>query len=171
MPHNVRLWRRGNGHTAPAGSRATRGRIVITLEKALDVRAPLREVFDACGRVERLPELLPHVREARPVAGGDHHHWVMDEAAGTPIEWDTVVTRFGTNQVLAWETPPGSVVRHSGRLVFRPNTDGTTRMSVGVSYVLPPGPFGERVAALVGSDELEGALRRWRARMEHHQAS
>jgi uncharacterized membrane protein len=158
------MWRRRNGGTA-APRRAAGGRIVIDLEKALDVRAPLREVFDAGGHVERLPEVLPHLREVRSVAG-DHHHWVMDEAAGAPVEWDTVVTRFGTNQVLAWETPPGSVVRHSGHLVFRPNADGSTRVSVGVSYVLPPGPFGERVAALVGSQELEDALRRWRARIE-----
>ena len=156
------LWRRRLGDAARP-RRAARGRIVIDLEKALDVRAPLREVFDACGRVERLPELLPHVREARPVAG-DHHHWVMDEPS---IEWDTVVTRFGSNQILAWETPPGSVVRHAGRLTFRPNADGSTRVSVGVSYVLPPGPFGERVAALVGNNELDGALRRWRTRVEH----
>src|SRR5262245_3902433 len=120
------LWRRGPGHTT-IRRRVPRGRIVITLEKALDVRAPVRAVFEACGRVERLPGLLPHVREARVVAE-DHHHWVMDESVGDPIEWDTVVTRFGTNQVLAWETPPGSVVRHAGRLVFRENADGSTRV-------------------------------------------
>ena len=160
-------WRRGEGHGAARRARAPRGRIVITLEKALDVRAPLREVFDSCGRVERLPGILPHLREARPVAE-DHHHWVLDESAGGPIEWDTVVTRFGTNQVLAWETSPGSVVRHAGRVVFRPNSDGSTRVRVDVSYVLPPGPFGERVASLVGSDELENALRRWRSRIEQN---
>ena len=157
------FWRHRNGHAALRRARAGRGRLVIALEKALDVRAPLRDVFSACGRVERLPELLPHVREARSVAGDDHHHWVMDDAS---VEWDTVVTRFGPNQILAWETPPGSVVRHSGRLEFRPNADGSTRVSVDVSYVLPPGEFGERVAALVGSEELEQALRRWRSRME-----
>src|SRR5437763_17172977 len=97
------LWRRRSGHARDGRSRPVRGRIVIALEKALDVRAPLRAVFDACGRVDQLPELLPHLREARPVAG-DRHHWVMDGSAGSPLEWDTVVTRFGTNQVIAWET-------------------------------------------------------------------
>jgi len=159
------LWRRREGQPADRHARWPRGRIVINLEKALDVRAPLRDVFDACGRVERLPGLLPHVREARVVAE-DHHHWVIDEPTNGTIEWDTVVTRFGTNQVLAWETPPGSVVRHTGRLVFRSNEDGSTRLRVDVSYVLPPGPFGERVASLVGSQELEDALRRWRSRIE-----
>jgi uncharacterized membrane protein len=162
----MKLWhRRRDRDGAPPSGRPVRGRIVIALEKALDVRAPLRTVFDACGRVERLPDILPHVREARPIAG-DHHHWVLDEAEGPAIEWDTVVTRFGSNQVLAWETAPGSVIRHAGRLAFRPNADGSTRVSVDVSYVLPPGPFGERVAALVSGQELEDALRRWRARME-----
>jgi hypothetical protein len=39
-------------------------------------------------------------------------------------------------------------------------------VSVDVSYVLPPGAFGERVAALVGGDALDAALRRWRAHVE-----
>ena len=146
-------------------SRPVRGRILIAIEKAIDVRAPLRDVFGACGRIDHLSQVLPHVREARPVAG-DHHHWVMDDEAGPPIEWDTVVTRFGSNRVIAWETVAGSVVRHGGQLAFRPNGDGSTRVTLGLSYALPPGQFGERVAALVTSEEVETALRRWRARME-----
>ena len=158
------LWRhRERDTTRP--SRPARGRVVIAIEKALDVRAPLREVFGACARIEHLPEILPHVREARAVAG-DHHHWILDEEAGPPLEWDTVVTRFGSNRVIAWETMPGSVLRHAGHLAFRPNPDGSTRVTLGLSYVLPPGRFGERVATLVTNDEVEASLRRWRARIE-----
>jgi uncharacterized membrane protein len=158
------LWRHRD-HDAMRPSRPARGRIVVAIDKAIDIRAPLREVFGACGRVDLLPDILPHVREARPVAG-DHHHWVMDGEAGPPIEWDTVVTRFGSNRVIAWETVPGSVLRHAGHFAFRPNLDGSTRVTVGLSYVLPPGRFGERVATLITSDAVEAALRRWRARME-----
>jgi uncharacterized membrane protein len=157
------LWRH-EGRNAMRPARPVRGRIAIALEKVLDVRAPLREVFAACGRIERLPDVLPGVREARAVAG-DHHHWVMD-GADAAIEWDTVVTRFGSNRVIAWETVPGSVLRHAGHLAFRPNPDGSTRITVGLSYVLPPGPFGERVATLVTDEALDGSLRRWRARLE-----
>src|SRR5438105_1627786 len=47
----MKLWhRRRDRDGAPANGRPLRGRIVIALEKALDVRAPLRAVFDACGR-------------------------------------------------------------------------------------------------------------------------
>jgi len=156
------LWRR---HRTPRTRHAARGRIEIAIEKALDVSAPLRRVFGACSGVERLPELMPHLREARPVAV-DHHHWTMDDTAGPPIEWDTVVTKYGCDRCIEWETAPGSVIRHSGRLTFRRNDDGSTRVTVGLSYVLPPGHFGERVAALVGAEDLDESLRSWRARVE-----
>ena len=138
---------------------------MIALEKVIDIRAPLREVFGACARIERLAEVLPHVREAHAVAG-DHHHWVLDGPPGPSLEWDTVVTRFGSNRVIAWETVPGSVLRHAGHLAFRPNPDGSTRVTLALSYVLPPGAFGERVASLVRNEEVEASLRRWRARLE-----
>lgn len=162
------LWRTRNVRRARSRARAPHGRVVVALDKALDVRAPVRDVFGAA-RVERLPEIVPHLQEARPVAV-DRHHWVMTDGADGPIEWDTVITRFGANQVIAWETPPGSVVRHTGQLAFRPNPDGGTRVSVSLSYVLPPGPFGERVASLLRSDELDDALRRWRTRLESRPA-
>lgn len=163
------LWRH-HGHDTGRMSRPVRGRLTITLEKVIDVRAPLREVFATCGRVEHLPEILPHLREARPVAG-DHHHWIMESESGSSIEWDTVVTRFGSNRVIAWETVPGSVLRHAGQFTLRPNSDGSTRIIVGLKYVLPPGQYGDRVAELVTGEELEGALRRWRARLEGQPAS
>jgi uncharacterized membrane protein len=154
------MW--GNG--AARHPRRTGGRIVIVLEKALDVRAPVRDIF-AAAAIERLPEVVPHLREARSVAV-DRHHWIMDDPPEPAIEWDTVITRFGANQVIGWETPPGSVIRHIGRIALRPNPDGSTRVSLDLSFVLPPGPFGQRVAALLRSEDVDEGLRHWRARLE-----
>ena len=156
------LWRSREAVRPP---HRVRGRIAIVQEKVIDVRAPVREVFARCGSIERLREVLPHVREARPVAG-DHHHWVMDGTDGPPLEWDTVVTRFGSNRVIAWETVPGSVLRHAGQLALRQNPDGSTRVTIGLSYVLPPGQFGERVASLINDEDLVTSLRHWRTALE-----
>src|SRR2546425_8515691 len=73
------------------------GRITVTVEKALDVRAPLRQVFGVGARVENLPQVVPHLREVREVAI-DRHHWTMGEPPEHPIEWDTRITRFGGNR-------------------------------------------------------------------------
>jgi uncharacterized membrane protein len=156
----------------PGPSRATvrrprrpGGRIAVTVDKALDVRAPLRQVFGAGARVENLPRFVPHLREVREV-GIDRHHWTMGEPAEYPIEWDTRITRFGGNQIVAWESLPGSVIKHDGSLRFRPNRDGGTRVGLHLSYVLPPGPFGERAAALARADGIDEALRRWKGSLE-----
>ncbi len=155
--------------SAPTGlarrARTAGGRIVISVEKALDVRAPLRDVFGAVARVENLPQILPHLREVREVAV-DRHHWVVAEPDSAPIEWDTVMTKFGANQIVAWESPPGSLVRHSGCATFRSNADHSTRVNIKLSYVLPPGSFGERAASLLGANEVDEALRRWKLRIE-----
>jgi uncharacterized membrane protein len=141
------------------------GRITVTVEKALDVRAPLRQVFGVGARVENLPQVVPHLREVREVAI-DRHHWTMGEPPEHPIEWDTRITRFGGNQIVAWESVPGSVIKHDGSLRFRPNADGGTRVGLHLSYVLPPGPFGERAAALTRADGIDDALRRWKGSLE-----
>ncbi len=171
VPRGWRPRRVRSGGREPASRSVARvprragGRIIVTIEKALDVRAPLRAIFAQWARVESLPQIMPHLRDIREVAL-DRHRWVMAEPSAEPIEWETVITRFGTNQVMAWETPPGSLVRHSGRMTFRGNADGSTRVSIWLSYVLPPGEFGERVVALLRADEFDEALRRWKASTE-----
>lgn len=162
--------RRNGGHASVTGPIARRphwggGRIVRTIDKALDVRAPVREVFGVLAHLQSLPQILPRLREAREVAI-DRHHWVMAGPSDRPLEWDTVITRFGASQLVAWETPPGSLVRHTGRISVRPNRDGSTRVSLRLSFVLPPGPFGEEVASLLRADDVDETLRRWRASIE-----
>jgi len=160
----VPRWRR---RTRPAASRPRRpgGRIVVCIEKALDVRAPLRDVFSVWGRMENLSRLVPNVREVREVAV-DRHRWTMGSTPETWAEWDTRITHFGVNRVLAWETLPGSVVRQAGSVRVRPNSDGGTRVALCLNYVLPPGPFGEQVAALARADSIDEALRAWKASFE-----
>ena len=159
--------RRIAARTIAAARRPRRrgGLTVVAVDKAIDVRVPPAEAFAAWGRIENLPRFVPHVREVRETAV-DRHHWIVGAASAPPIEWDTRITRFGSNRVVAWETLPGTIVRHAGSIHFRPNADRGTRVALRLSYVVPPGPFGEQVAAMVQTDDIDQAVRRWKAEGE-----
>ena len=56
------------------------------------------------------------------------------------------------NELLAWKTVEGASVEHAGLVRFEPDTDGTTRVRIRLSYNPPAGAFGHAVAALFGSN-------------------
>jgi uncharacterized membrane protein len=134
--------------TRPAAS--TIGRDAITIQKMVNVTAPVHEVFRFWTRHENWSRVLPHVREVEEIAL-DRHRWAIGGPEG-PIEWITVITKFGTDRVIEWETVPEAVVEHAGSIRFRENRDGTTHLDITMSYVPPAGAVGNAVVALFGGD-------------------
>ncbi len=127
------------------------GRRAVVVQKTIDVAAPLEDVFDFWSRYENFPRFMAHVREVRRGAG-DRSHWTVAGPGGVPIRWDTEVTRFEPNRLIAWKTVEGAPVAHSGMVRFDPNPDGTTRVDIKMSYNPPGGAMGHAVAAFLGSD-------------------
>jgi uncharacterized membrane protein len=128
------------------------GRPGFSVQKTITVNAPLDRVFDFWSRYENFPRFMAHVREVRPEIGSNRSHWVVAGPAGVPIAWDTIVTEFVPNEVLAWETVPGSLVKHCGRVRFEEAPGGGTRLDIHMCYDPPGGALGHAVAALFGSD-------------------
>jgi uncharacterized membrane protein len=54
--------------------------------------------------------------------------------------------------LIAWETLPDSEVHSAGFVRFDENRDGSTRVTVQMSYVPPVGVLGHAVAQLLGVD-------------------
>lgn len=127
------------------------GREAITIQKTLNVDAPLERVFGLWSDYETFPLFMSNVEEVRSI-GDNRTHWKVAGPAGVPIEWDAVTTRLEPNQILAWKTEPGSVVDHAGLVKFEANEDGSTRIDVKLSYNPPAGAIGHGVAALLGVD-------------------
>jgi uncharacterized membrane protein len=128
------------------------GRRLIDIQKTINVAAPVERVFEFWSRYEDFPRFMAHVRAVKPEVGTTRSHWVVAGPAGVSITWDTVITQFVPNQIVAWETVPGSLVAHAGSVRFEPNPDGGTRLTVRMSYHPPGGALGHVVATLFGSD-------------------
>ena len=135
---------------------------------ATTVDAPIERVFDAWSRFEDFPRFMPMVAEVRPV-GEDRWHWVIAGPAGTPIEFDSVVTRRERPRLIAWQTVEGALVEHSGTARFRPTADGGTRVEITMSWRPAGGGIGEGVAFMSGLDPeqaLRDGLAAFKARLE-----
>jgi uncharacterized membrane protein len=130
------------------GGGGRRGREV---QKAINIAAPLETVFTFFTNYDNFPRFMSHVREVRDTGDG-RSHWKVDGPAGVPVEWDAVITRLEPNEVLAWKSVPGSVIKSAGIIRFAQNGDGTTRVDLKMAYNPPAGAIGHAASKLLGAD-------------------
>jgi uncharacterized membrane protein len=122
----------------------------ILLQKTLTIHAPLEHVYDFWSHYEQFPRFLPHVREVRRMTP-DHSRWVVTGPLGISVWWEAIVTRLVPNEMLAWDTLPGSQVTHSGSVRFE-SANMSTRLDIQLTYTPPGGVFGHLVATLLGAN-------------------
>ncbi len=72
--------------------------------------------------------------------------------APTPEIVFSPFTRDIPNEYISWETDPDSQIHHAGFVRFDENPDGSTRVTVQMSYVPPAGAAGHAVAKIFGVD-------------------
>jgi uncharacterized membrane protein len=140
----------------------------VTLQKTIDINAPVEEVFEAWSRYENFPKFMSHVREVRRTQDG-RSQWVVSGPGGIPVTWDTEDSAYVPNQLIAWDTVPGSTVEHSGIVRFDPNRDGSTRVHIRTLWNPPGGALGYGLATILGSDPkraLDDDLVRFKSLLE-----
>lgn len=125
-------------------------RNAVELHKTLNIHAPVEEVYRFWENAENFPRFMEHVKEI--MVSGDNYHWTVAGPAGTPVEFDTFITRKEPNRVIAWKSRPNETVKSAGIVQFQPNPDGSTRVTVRMSYTPPAGAVGHAVATIFGVD-------------------
>ena len=127
------------------------GRRGVDVQKAININAPIEDVFAFFTHYENFPRFMSHVREVRDT-GENRSHWVVDGPAGVAAEWDAVVTVLEPNEVLAWKSVPGSAIKSAGIIRFAQNEDGTTRVDLKMTYNPPAGAIGHVASKLLRAD-------------------
>lgn len=138
------------------------------VRESITVNAPPERVYDTWTRFENFPRFMAAVREVRST-GADRHHWVINGPAGTPLEFESVVTRREAPNALVWRTVEGALVSHGGTARFRPAGGGQTRVDVTMWWRPAGGGIGEGVATLSGIDPahvLRQGLDRFKVELE-----
>lgn len=122
----------------------------IRVNKAINIFAPIDEVYQFWRNFENFPLFMNHVKEI--MTQGDVSNWKVAGPAGSTVEFQSRVTQDIPNDLIAWETLPDSQVRSAGFVRFDENRDGSTRVTVQMTYLPPAGVAGHAVAQLFGVD-------------------
>jgi uncharacterized membrane protein len=144
------------------------GKRGITVQKMVNVNAPVDEVFSFWTDYRNFPRFMHNVRDVRQIAD-NRSRWVVAGPAGVPVEWTAEVTRVIPGQLIEWCSSPDSDVHHEGSVHFEANTHGGTRVNVQLCYMPPAGAFGHAVARIFGADpksEMDADLLRMKTMIE-----
>lgn len=123
----------------------------IRVRKTININAPVEEVYQLWSNFENFPRFMANVESIRPMSN-NRSHWVVKGPAGSTVEFDSIMTENIPNDRIAWETTPDSTVKNQGHVVFRPEGQRRTQVSVNMTYMPPAGVAGAAVAALFGKD-------------------
>lgn len=126
------------------------GENAIKVQKAININAPIDEVYRFWRNFENFPRFMEHVKEVRVQNGLST--WKVEGPAETSVEFESHITEDSPNELIAWQTVPDSQVHHAGFVRFDENRDGSTRVTVQMNYVPPAGALGHAVATLFGVD-------------------
>lgn len=140
----------------------------VSVHKSIQIQAPVDTVYDLWSHFENFPRFMNNIISITNTGSG-LSHWVVKGPAGSLVEFDAVMTRDEPETLVAWETIPGSQVKHSGQVRFHSTEEGGTQVSVSMAYTPPAGIAGHAVAALFGKDpksEMDADLRRMKALLE-----
>jgi uncharacterized membrane protein len=122
----------------------------IRVNKAINIFAPIDEVYHFWRNFENFPLFMNHVKEIS--VQNEISNWKVAGPAGSTVEFQSRVTQDIPNDTIAWETLPDSQVRSSGFVRFDENRDGSTRVTVQMTYIPPAGVAGHAIAQLFGVD-------------------
>ncbi len=122
----------------------------IKVTKTINIFAPVDEVYRFWRNFENFPLFMNHVTEISVEDGIST--WKVAGPAGSEFEFKSHITQDIPNDSIAWETLPDSQIHSAGFVRFDENRDGSTRVSVQMSYVPPAGAMGHAVAQLFGVD-------------------
>jgi uncharacterized membrane protein len=165
----------GAGLLSRAATNMELGRLVgiggsgaISIQKSINIAAPVEEVFEFWKQHENFPFFMSNVRELKKTGEG-RYHWTVSGPAGISIEWDGRMTRLVPNELIEWESLPGSAVEQKGIVRFKSLAESETSVDIKMTYNPPAGAVGHLVALLFGSDpksEMDEDLMRMKSLIE-----
>jgi uncharacterized membrane protein len=124
----------------------------VRVEESIVVRRTAAELFRLWRDLATMGRVFRHV-ERVDCASSHRSHWVAKGPIGTTVEWDAEVINEVENELIGWQSLPGSEIDCAGSVRFEPLGDGSeTRVHVVLRYDPPGGKLGAVVASALGAD-------------------
>jgi uncharacterized membrane protein len=116
-----------------------------------------------------LPLFMDNI-ESVQILDSMRSHWKIKAPADTTVEWDSIITEDISSQVIAWRSDDKASVSNSGRIEFKPTSNGRgTQVTVTIVYDPPAGALGKVIAKLFQREpniQARQDLRRFKQLME-----
>lgn len=101
-----------------------------TLEKSIDVEAPVRKAYNQWTQFEQFPLFMDGVVAVRQLSD-NRLHWCA-EIAGKREEWDAEISEQIPDNRIAWHSVDGA--QHAGVITFHYVSGDKTRIMLQVDY-------------------------------------
>jgi uncharacterized membrane protein len=143
----------------------------IHVEQAFLINRSPEDLYNYWRNFENLPNIMSHLKSVT-TTGGNRSRWVADAPGivGGEVTWEAETTQDLPNQLIAWQSVPGSEVTNSGAVRFSPAMgDRGTEVHVFLNYSPPAGRLGHWVAKLFGKapdQQIREDLRKFKRVME-----
>ena len=135
---------------------------MVTVERSVDVLAPVRTVYNQWTQFEEFPSFMEGVKRVDQM-GDARLHWVA-EIAGQEREWDATIIEQIPDVRVAWASTDGA--QNGGMVTFYRLEDNVTRVKLQLEY--EPETTVEKVGDALGFVERRAAsdLERFREFIE-----
>ena len=104
---------------------------MATIEKGIEVNAPLRTCYNQWSQFESLPRIMKHVLRVTRI-DDRHYHWKID-VGGKVKEWQAEVTLMEPDHAIGWRSVAGADL--SGRVNFHAQDTEWTEISMRLVYL------------------------------------
>lgn len=120
-----------------------------TIEKSIDVDAPISAVYNQWTQFEDFPRFMGGV-ESITQLDDTHLHWKV-RVGGVEREFDAEITEQHPDERVAWNSTGGP--NHAGVVTFHRLSDDRTRVSLQLDW--DPQGFVETAGAVLQVDDLQ----------------
>jgi uncharacterized membrane protein len=129
-----------------------------TIEKSIEVDAPIKQVYNQWTQFEDFPRFMEGVEEVRQT-DDKHLHWVA-KVGGRKKEWDAEIVEQVPDERISWRSISGTP--NSGVVHFRPTDHEHTQITLKLSY--EPETMMEKIGGALGvtSGRVEADLRHFK---------
>ena len=121
------------------------------VEHEVIIHALPRELYRMWRDLSLIGRIFRHVDRVE-CSGPDRSHWVVPGPLGTTVEWDAEIINDVENELIGWQSLPGSDVDCAGSVHFDPCGADATTLRVVLRYDPPGGAIGAAVAMLFRVD-------------------
>jgi uncharacterized membrane protein len=134
-----------------------------TIEKSIEVDAPIDKVYNQWTQFEDFPQFMEGVEQVQQL-DDNHLHWVA-KVGGRRKEWDAEIVEQVPDERIAWRSTSGAP--NAGVVHFKPQDHNHTLVTLKIDYE-PEGAM-ENIGSAMGvmSGRVKSDLRHFKEFIQH----